>query len=377
MDPGAPLWKPAAVKIPCAAHLGDLMTIVVFGLTVSSSWGNGHATLWRALIRALGARGHRVCFFERDVPYYAAHRDLSALDGHELHLYRDWNEAAAAAGRAVSTCDAAIVTSYCPDARAAADLICTAPTPRKIFYDMDTPITLAALRAGEDVEYIPRGGLAAFDLVLSFGGGAALDELRQRLGARHVAPLYGSVDPDAYRRTRGADAYRSDVSYLGTFASDRQAALDALFLEPARRRPELRFLIGGSLYPQNFPWAPNIYYVQHVPPPQHPQLYSSCRVTVNVTRGPMAEMGFCPSGRLFEAAACGTPVLSDEWPGLESFFEPGTEILTARTPEEATDAVDRSPADLEAIGQRARMRALASHSAGSRALQLEQLLTDM
>jgi spore maturation protein CgeB len=353
------------------------MTIVVFGLTVSSSWGNGHATLWRGLIRALGARGHRVRFFERDTPYYANHRDLSDLDGHELHLYRDWNEAAAAAQRAVSACDAAIVTSYCPDAHAAADLICSASSSRKVFYDMDTPITLAALRAGEEVEYLPREGLAAFDLVLSFGGGPALDELRQRLGAQHVAPLYGSVDPDAYRRTRGSDVYRSDITYLGTFARDRQSALDALFLEPARRRPELRFLIGGSLYPQDFPWGPNIFYVQHVPPPHHPQLYSSCRITLNVTRGPMAEMGFCPSGRLFEAAACGTPVLSDEWPGLETFFEPGTEILTARTPEEATDALDRSPAELETIGRRARTRALASHSAASRALQLEQLLTDM
>lgn len=353
------------------------MTIVVFGLTISSSWGNGHATLWRALIRALGARGHRVCFFERDVPYYAAHRDLTSLDGHELHLYSEWETTAAAARCAVDNADVAIVTSYCPDAQAAADLICSTPALRKVFYDMDTPVTLAALRAGEDVNYLPRNSLAAFDLVLSFGGGPALDELRKRLGAKHVAPLYGSVDTDAYQRTGGADAYRSDVTYLGTFASDRQAALDALFLEPARRRPQLRFLLGGSLYPQDFPWAPNIYYVRHVPPADHANLYSSCRLTINVTRGPMAEMGFCPSGRLFEAAACGTPVLSDAWPGLDSFFEPGREILIARTPDEATDALDRSPAELAAIGRRARTRALECHSAGNRALQLEQLLTNM
>jgi spore maturation protein CgeB len=350
------------------------MKIVVFGLTISSSWGNGHATLWRSLVRALGANGHRVCFFEKDTPYYSAHRDLTALDGHDLHLYKEWNAVAAAARRAVETCDAAIVTSYCPDAQAATDVVCGATAPRKVYYDLDTPVTLAALRAGEKVDYLPCDGLSAFDLVLSFGGGPVLEELRSRLGARRVAPLYGSVDPDAYQRTDGTDIYRSDVTYLGTFAPDRQAALDALFLEPARRRPELRFLLGGSMYPQDFPWSPNIYYVRHVPPPEHANLYSSCRITVNVTRGPMAEMGFCPSGRLFEAAACGTPVLSDDWAGLDTFFEPGREILIAHTADEATDALERSPEELAAIGRRARSRALECHSADRRALEFEQLL---
>ena len=353
------------------------MNIVVFGLTISSSWGNGHATLWRALVRALGAKGHRVCFFERDVPYYAAHRDLTAIDEHTVHLYSDWESAAAAADRAVESADVAVVTSYCPDAQAAADLICAASRPVKVFYDLDTPVTLAALRAGGTVDYLPAGGLASFDLVLSFGGGPALAELQQRLGAKRVAALYGSVDPRAYQRTGHAEAYRSDVTYLGTFSSDRQASLDSLFLEPARRRPRLRFLLGGSLYPQDFPWSPNIYYLQHVPPPQHATVYSSCRLTVNVTRGPMAEMGFCPSGRLFEAAACGTPVLSDDWPGLDTFFEPGRDILIARTAEEAIDAVDRPFPELAEIGRRARDRVLECHSADYRARELEQLLAGM
>jgi spore maturation protein CgeB len=256
-------------------------------------------------------------------------------------------------------------------------LICSSSTPLKVFYDLDTPVTLATLRAGEKVDYLPQEGLAPFDLVLSFGGGPALDDLRRRLGAKRVAPLYGSVDPSIYQRTPGADPYRSDVTYLGTFSHDRQPALDALFLEPARRRPQLRFLLGGSMYPQEFPWSPNIYYLRHVAPPEHADFYSSCRVTVNVTRGPMAEMGFCPSGRIFEAAACGTPVLSDDWPGLDTFFEPGREILIARTPDEAVDALDRSPGDLEAIGRRARTRVLACHSADHRARELEQLFAEM
>jgi spore maturation protein CgeB len=353
------------------------LRIVIFGLTVSSSWANGHATLWRALLRALRARGHHVTFFERDVPYYAAHRDLTQLDGHVLCLYGDWSSVQTTALSEVESADAAIVTSYCPDAQAASDLICSSRNPIKIFYDLDTPVTLASLRRGRSVEYVPTGGLAAFDLVLSFGGGPALDELRDRLGAKKVAPLYGSVDPSAYQRTSDCSLYRSHVTYLGTYADDRQAALDKLFLEPARRRPDLRFLLGGSMYPSDFPWTSNLYYVQHVPPPEHPKFYSSCRLTVNVTRGPMAAMGFCPSGRLFEAAACGTPVLSDRWPGLESFFEPGREILVADSAEDAIDALDRSPAELEAIGHRARTRALASHSADRRAQELEHLLVSM
>jgi spore maturation protein CgeB len=353
------------------------MRIVVFGLTVTSSWGNGHATLWRALIGALGARGHHVTFFERDVPYYAAHRDLTGFDAHTLVLYDDWDTTAAAARTCVRSADAAIVTSYCPDAQAAADLVCSSTAAAQIFYDLDTPMTLAALRQGKQVEYLPCGGLGDFNLVLSFGGGPSLVELRDRLGARRVAPLYGSVDPHAYRRTADVDEYRADVAYLGTYSHDRQAALDTLFLEPARRRPALRFLLGGSLYPANFPWMPNVYYIPHVPPFEHPRFYSSCRITVNVTRGPMAEMGFCPSGRLFEAAACGTPVLSDTWPGLDAFFEPGREILTAGTAEEAIDALDRSPAELAAIGARARARTLECHSADRRAEELEHLLENL
>ena len=247
----------------------------------------------------------------------------------------------------------------------------------KVFYDMDTPITLAALRAGDAVDYLPEDGLSRFDLVLSFSGGRALEELHQRLGARRVAPLYGSVDLRAYRRTTGTDRYQSDVTHLGTFSPDRREALDMLFLQPARRCPELRFLLGGPLYPQDFPWTHNLFHIPHVPPAEHANFYSSCRLTVNVTRGPMAEMGFCPSGRLFEADACATPVLSDDWPGLDAFFEPGREILIARSSEEAIDALNRSPADLALVGRRARERALECHSADHRARELEQILSRM
>jgi spore maturation protein CgeB len=348
--------------------------LVIFGLTISSSWGNGHATLWRGLCRALAGRGHDVTFFERDVPYYASHRDTREPQGCRLRLYADWSEVRADAGRALEAADVGMVTSYCPDGPEASELVLDSPALR-VFYDLDTPVTLARVKGGERVSYLPGRGLGDFDLVLSYTGGRALDELRARLGARAVAPLYGSVDPDAHRPTTASDDLpRGQLSYLGTYAADRQRRLEELFIEPARRRPDRRFVIGGSQYPPDFPWTGNMYYVRHMPPPLHPAFYSSSAITLNVTRGAMADMGYCPSGRLFEAAACGTPILSDTWEGLDAFFEPGREILLARNTGEALEALDATPADLARIAHAARERTLAEHTAACRARELEGLV---
>lgn len=351
------------------------MKLVVFGLTVTSSWGNGHATLWRGLCRALARVGHDVVFFERDVPYYAGNRDLERLPGGgTLHLFDDWERIRPRARLELADADVGIVTSYCPDALEATELIAAAPLTLRVFYDMDTPITLDRLRAGEPVPYVGPRGLRDFDLVLSYTGGAALEQLRSRLGARRVAPLYGSVDPDLHHPADPLPWFRTHLSYLGTYAEDRQDALETLLVEPARRLPQLRFLIGGAQYPADFPWAPNIGFVQHVDPAQHPAFFCSSRITLNVTRRAMRDMGWCPSGRLFEAAACGTPILSDAWDGLDEFFAPGSEILVADTTEEAMAALELPQADLAAIARRARERVLDEHTAAQRARELVRAL---
>jgi len=350
------------------------MKLVIFGLSVSSSWGNGHATLWRGLQRALATRGHDVVFFERDVPYYAAHRDLTELPDGRLHLYESWDAVLPAARRDLADADAAVVTSYCPDGVAAAALILDASRPVRAFYDLDTPVTLDRLRNGEAVPYLPPDGLAEFDLVLSYTGGAALAELRTRLGARCTAPLYGSVDPDVHFPVPPSPHYAADLSYLGTYAADRQTAVDTLFLEPARRLPGQRFLLGGSQYPPDFPWTSNLYFRPHVSPAEHPAFYCSSRLTLNVTRQAMARMGYCPSGRLFEAAACGVPILSDEWEGLEQFFEPGAEVLVARSTDDAVSALSLPPTELAGVARRARERTLDEHTAMHRAVELEELI---
>jgi len=349
------------------------MELCIFGLAVSSAWGNGHATLWRGLIAALRRMGHRVTFFERDAPWYAAHRDLAHLEGCELRIYRDWDEVRAEAQRAVRRAGASIVTSYCPDGRAAIALVLEeARLP--VFYDLDTPITLDELDAGRWPAWLPPEGLRGFPLALSYTGGRALDLLRDKLGAAQARPLYGSVDPDVHSPAAAHPAWRSRLSYLGTYARNRQDGVNRLFLEPARRLPEARFLLGGSMYPDDLAWPPNMIRVEHVPPSEHAAFYASASLTLNVTRGPMAALGYCPSARLFEAAACGTPVVSDRWAGLETFFEPGREILLADTAEEVLDALGQSAMELARIGRRARERALTEHTAAHRARELLQLL---
>jgi spore maturation protein CgeB len=350
------------------------MKLVVFGLSVSSSWGNGHATLWRGLIAGLARRGVRVVFFEKDEPWYAGARDLTEIPGGELVLYRDFAEIRGLARRHLAEAEAAMVTSYCPDGIAAAALVADAPGLR-LFYDLDTPVTLARLSEGGSVPYIGPEGLAPFDLVLSYTGGRALDELRDRLGARATAPLYGHADPAVHRPAAADPAFSGDLSYLGTYAEDRQTALEALFVEPARRAPEKRFVIGGAQYPPDFPWTRNIAFVRHLPPEQHAAFYAASPLTLNVTRKAMADSGWCPSGRLFEAALCGTALLSDWWEGLDAFFAPDAEILIARDAEDTLAALDRSPAEIARIAEAARERALRDHTSDRRAEDLLRLMS--
>jgi spore maturation protein CgeB len=267
-----------------------------------------------------------------------------------------------------------MVTSYCPDGIAATALALDSNAGLRVFYDLDTPVTLQRIASGEAIEAIGPEGLAHFDLVLSYTGGRSLDELRTQLGARAVAPLYGSVDPAVHQPVSAQERFRGDLGYLGTHAPDRDAALRALFVEPARRLPDLRFLMAGAKYDGGFPWQSNIFFLGHLAPADHSAFYCSSRITLNVTRQAMKETGYCPSGRLFEAAACGAAMLSDWWEGIDTFFEPGREILIANSTGDATAALDRSPEELTRIGQAARERALAEHTAAARAHELETIL---
>jgi spore maturation protein CgeB len=348
------------------------MHIVIFGLTVSSSWGNGHATLWRALLKSLAHRGHSATFYEHDVSYYADTRDnWTPPGGIKLRLYSSFEDVRPQADRELAYADLGLFTSYCPDGPAAAQLILNSNVAIKGFYDLDTPITLSSLHANRSVSYLPASGLQGFDLVLSFTGGKALGELKTKLRARTVKPLYGSVDPEAHFPVPPLEQFRGALSYLGTYAADRQHVLEELFLNPARLMPDQTFQLAGAQYPDAFSSLGNIAFAQHLPPQLHPGFYCSSRATLNITRAVMARYGFCPSGRLFEAAACGAPILSDGWEGLESFFTPDEEILRVNSAHDVVSALSLSDTELRHVADAARARALANHTAERRVMELE------
>jgi spore maturation protein CgeB len=354
------------------------MHFVVFGLCMSSSWGNGHATLWRGLVKALALRGHTLTFYEKDQPYYAGTRDeWSPPSGVQQRIYSDFEDILLDSKRELDDADMAMFTSYCPDGIAAASAILSSRADIKAFYDLDTPVTLSALQSAMHVPYLPADGLGGFDLVLSYTGGRALDELKSRLGAKIAVPLYGWVDPETHFPAATVEEFRSELCYLGTFAADRQRALAELFVNTARALPRSRFAIGGAQYPDDFPWTGNIFFVRHLPPSLHPSFFCSARATLNVTRAAMAQYGYCPSGRLFEAAACGVPILTDWWEGLDSFFAPGVEILPVSTTVGVLNALSLTDSELGRVAAAARERTLRSHTATQRAIELERLCEDV
>jgi spore maturation protein CgeB len=351
------------------------LKFTIFGLTLSSSWGNGHATPYRAMLRALHRLGHQVVFYEKDMPYYAKRRDFTQTDFCRLHLYSDWFSVRAEALNDVRDSDVVINASYCPEGARICDEVLPIAGPLHVFYDLDTPITLENLRHGA-VEYLRADQIPTFDLYLSFTGGDILHELELLWGAQKALPLYGCVDPDTYARVPAREDYRCLMSYMGTYARDRQHKLDELFLEPARARSHDTFVLAGSMYPRDWAWTPNINRFEHVAPSDHPALYSSSKFTLNLTRDGMARTGYCPSGRFFEAAACGTPIVSDWFEGLDHFFTPGEEIFVVHDSWEVTHTLGYPDDSLRRVARRARERTLAAHSGRRRAQQLLSYLED-
>jgi spore maturation protein CgeB len=345
------------------------LSIVILGLSITSSWGNGHATTYRALVKALHARGHDVLFLERDTPWYRAQRDLPHPAYGRTRLYDSVEALDEKWSSAIRRADLVIVGSYVPEGIAVADLACRLADGVVAFYDIDTPVTLAGLAAG-DCAYLSPRQVSAFDLYLSFTGGPTLALLEDRYGARRARALYCAVDPDTHGPKPGEPNW--DLGYLGTYSRDRQPTVDALLSAVARALPASRFAVAGPQYPADIAWPDNIDRIEHLPPDRHSGFYCRQRYTLNVTRADMIRTGYSPSVRLFEAAAAGVPIISDAWVGLEEFLEPGSEILIARSTADVLRYLTELP-DAERLGiaARARARILSSHTAAHRAATLE------
>lgn len=375
------------------------LDIVILGLSLSSSWGNGHATTYRALVRALQGLGHRVLFLERDVPWYAEHRDLPDPPYCRLKLYRSTEELQRVYASAVRSADAVIVGSYVPDGIRVGRWAQETAAGVVAFYDIDTPITVSSLRRGDaaassagaaheggEVSYICRELIPGYDLYLSFAGGPVLTELETAFGSPCARALLCSVDIERYAPPNGSSRRVAQaganghgrkkwaLGYLGTYSDDRQPGLEELLLNVARRMPNERFVVAGPKYPRSIRWPANVDRIEHLPPAEHQAFYWDQAATLNLTRAAMRRTGHAPSVRLFEAAACGTPIISDVWPGLTDLFTPGEEILLARRSEDVLEALQRSAVELEQIGRRGRERVLSEHTSVHRARQLERWL---
>lgn len=351
------------------------MKVVIYGLTITSAWGNGHATTYRSLVKALARRGHRVRFIEKDVEWYHNNRDLPEPEFCSVRLYDNWAVEEASLVREAADADAVIVGSYFPDAIIATKALLSAGAGPILFYDIDTPITMSHLRASGRCEYLEASLIPEYAAYLSFTGGPTLLELEQRFGSPRAVPFYCSVDPDLYQPMPIREQFRCDLSYLGTYAKDRQPKLMHLLNEPAQQLSDRRFLIAGAMYPEDIPWAANVRRMTHVSPPEHPSFYSSSRFTLNLTRDDMVVAGYSPSVRLFEASACGAAILSDAWAGLDEFLAPGEEILLPRDTTEVTDILSHfGEADRQRLGARARERILAEHTSQHRAEEFEAVV---
>jgi spore maturation protein CgeB len=349
--------------------MSQSLDIVILGLSITSSWGNGHATTYRGLVRELSARGHRVLFLERDVPWYAENRDLAEPPYGRTVLYSDLEELKDRFTKEVRSADLVIVGSYVPDGVAVGQWVTSTARGATAFYDIDTPVTLAKL-ARRDYEYLTPELIPCYGCYLSFTGGPTLKRLERRYGSPMARALYCSFDPDLYYPEEAE--HRWDLGYMGTYSDDRQPTVDRLLTEPARCWDKGRFVVAGPQYPREIRWPRNVKRIEHLEPAKHRQFYNAQRFTLNVTRADMIAAGWSPSVRLFEAAACGTPILTDSWPGLESFFKIGEEILTVRSAGEALQYLRDIPeCERRDLGQRARARVLHEHTAAHRAEELE------
>jgi spore maturation protein CgeB len=341
--------------------------LLFLGLTITSSWGNGHATTYRALVKALARRGHAITFLERDVPWYSDHRDFARSPFCRILLYRSFDELKKFASL-VRDADAVIIGSYVPEGIRVADWVTSTAKGTTAFYDIDTPITLRAMQQG-NCDYLNTALLPEFDVYFSFTGGPVLEHLHA-LGTPRPVPLYCSVDPESHAPLNVPKKW--ELGYIGTYAADRQPALESMLFQVARAMPAQSFAVAGPQYPDATDWPENVEHTPHLGPDDHSAFYCAQEFTLNLTRGDMRALGYSPSVRLFEAAACGVPIISDLWPGIETIFVPGKEILLASSAEQVIrHLVTVREVERRAIAAAARERVMKSHTAERRALELE------
>lgn len=351
------------------------LDVAFFGSSLVSAYWNGAATYYRGIIRALAANGHRVTFYEPDAYERQKHRDIDDPPWARVVVYgADPASAEAALGQARGAdvivkasgvgandalLEAAVPAAKRPDALA-------------IFWDVDAPATLARMRADPDDPF--RREVTRYDMVLTYGGGTPVVEAYRGFGARFCTPVYNALDPETHHPVPRDPHFAADLTFVGNRLPDRERRVETFFLDAAARLPGHRFLLGGSGW-DGKPIPANVRALGHVYTADHNALNASALAVLNVTRDSMAETGFSPPTRVFEAAGAGACLVTDAWEGIDLFLEPDREVLVARDGGEvARHVASLTPDEARRIGERARRRMLDEHTYAHRACEVERLL---
>ena len=354
------------------------MRIAFYGSSLLSSYWNGAATYYRGLLQALSTHGHDITFYEPDAFGRQQNRDIDPPDWAKVEVYDATPEAMRAAAAKAGEADVVVKASgvgYEDDALVRAVFEAARPGAVRIFWDVDAPATLAELRAAPD--HPTHRLLGELDVVLTYGGGDAVVNAYRALGARDCIPVYNALDPATHHPVPREERFEAALGFLGNRLPDREARVERFFLEPAAGLPDATFLLGGSGWPDRALPA-NVKAIGHVPTRDHNAFNVSPKAVLNINRDSMAEIGFSPPTRVFEAAGAGACMITDEWPGIDFFLKPGEEILVARDGRDVLEIMAGLGEErAAAIGQAALRRVTADHTYAERAVRVDRLLREM
>jgi spore maturation protein CgeB len=349
--------------------------IAFFASSLLSSYWNGAATYYRGLISALARQGYRTTFYEPEAFDRQRHRDIDPPDWAEVVIYPATLDGVQRVCARAAAADVIVKASGIGvlDDEILATLVALTPADKiRLFWDVDAPATLAAIARHE--QNLLRATLPRLDAVLTYGGGAPVVSAYERLGARLCIPIYNALDPTTHYRVAAEPRFAADLAFLGNRLPDREARVEQFFFAVARQLPQRRFILGGSGWE---PWQlpANVQHVGHVPTGDHNAFNSTPLALINIARDSMASTGFSPATRIFEAAGAAACVITDAWRGLESFLQPGQEVLVADDGNSVVSHLANLTAErARRIGGRAQARVLHEHTYDQRASMVARVL---
>jgi spore maturation protein CgeB len=353
------------------------MKIAFYGSSLLSSYWNGAATYYRGMLGELAKRGYQITFYEPDAFDRQKHRDIDPPDWARVVVYPATETAAQVVIGEAGEADVVVKASgvgVFDDALLEGVMAAARPHAVKIFWDVDAPATIAALRA--DPSAPMHRVLPGLDMVLTYGGGPPVVSAYEGLGARRCRPIYNALDPATHHPVAADPRFEGDLNFLANRLPDREARVEEFFLRPAALLPGRRFLIGGEGWADK-PMPANVRKAGHVGTADHNAFNTSALAVLNVARDSMADVGFSPATRVFEAAGAGACLITDAWEGIELFLNPGEEVLVARDGRDVADHLAAlTPERARAIGEAARQRIAAEHTYARRAAEVDALLRD-